>query len=396
MHYVGIDWADTSHQVAIVTAAGHCISETNIAHTSEGFNQLCEHLRVLSPVQVNIERPDGLLVDRLIEQGIAVYVTPPRIAAHRRPRSSKDDRGDARLLANLLRIGDEECRLVQRHGATVETLRQLLQAYEQLQRQQIRTANQLRQVLKQYYPVLLHLFSDVSKNIALVFLQTYPDPRAARCLTYQQVEDFLRGQSYRHMQRLDTIYQHLQKPSLGAAVWEGMSLHAQALIPVLQVLNGQLAQLKRAIWDTFVQHPEAGWWQLIPGAGELTAPRLLAEIGDNRAAFPDATTLQARAGTVPVTRRSGKSQVVHFRVACDKALRKALMDLARNSLPVCGWAKSYYADQLARGHDKNRAMRALANRWARIVWTLWVRREPYDELRHVANRSRKGLAAAVS
>ncbi len=49
MHYVGIDWADTSHQVAIVTAAGHCISEMNIAHTSEGFSQLCEHLRVLPP-----------------------------------------------------------------------------------------------------------------------------------------------------------------------------------------------------------------------------------------------------------------------------------------------------------------------------------------------------------
>jgi transposase len=392
MHYIGIDWADTSHQIAILTAEGQCISEFAIEHTHDDVSKLCRQLEMLAPVQVSIERPNGLLVDQLLEAGIEIYVIPPRIAAHRRPRRSKDDRGDAYLLANLLRTGDEDCRQLQRHGSTVETLRQLLQAFEQLQRQQLRTANQLRQIVKQYYPVLPSLFSDVATNISLAFLEAYPDPNTAQQLTYTQLEQFLQAQHYPHMRRLDTIYQGLRRSALEATVWQGLGCHAQVLVPILRLLNQQMTQIKREIRTTFAQHPEADWWQSLPGSGELTAPRLLAWIGDNRSVFPTAAVLQARAGTVPVTRRSGKSHVVRFRWACDKTLRKALMDFARNSIKHSGWARSYYIDQLERGHDKNRAMRGLANRWARVIWTIWYRREAYNEVLHVANRSRKGKA----
>jgi hypothetical protein len=214
MHYIGIDWADSSHQIAILTAEGQCISEFAIDHTSQDISKLCGQLTLLAPVQVSIERPDGLLVDQLLEAGINVYVIPPRIAAHRRPRQSKDDRGDARLLANLLRTGDEDCRRLERHGSTVETLTQLLQAFEQLQRQQLRTSNQLRQIVKQYYPVLLVLFSDVSTGIALSFLETYPDPKTAQQLTYTELEQFLKTHHYTHPRRLASLYQHLRNMGL--------------------------------------------------------------------------------------------------------------------------------------------------------------------------------------
>jgi len=392
MHYIGIDWADSSHQIAVLTAEGQCISEFAINHTNDDVSKFCRQLELLAPVQVSIERPDGLLVDQLLEAGIEVYVIPPRIAARRRPRKSKDDRGDARLLANLLRTGDDDCRRLERHGSTVETLRQLLQAFEQLQRQQLRTSNQLRQIVKQYYPVLLSMFSDVATHISLAFLETYPDPNLAQRLTYTELEQFLKAHHYTHMRRLDTIYQHLRKSPLKARVWQGFSVHAQALVPILRLLNQQITALKREIRETFARHPEAGWWQSLPGSGELTSPRLLASIGDNRSVFPTAAVLQARAGTVPVTRRSGKSYAVRFRWACDKTLRKALTDFARNSIEHSGWARSYYFDQLERGHDKPRAMRGLANRWVKIIWTIWSRRETYNEVLHVANRSRKGKA----
>lgn len=392
MHYIGIDWADSSHQIAIMTAEGQCISEFAVEHNSDEIGKLCQQLLALAPVQVSIERPDGLLVDQLLEADIEVYVIPPRIAARRRPRQSKDDRSDARLLANLLRTDDEDCRRLEKHGVTVETLRQLLQAFEQLQKQQLRTSNQLRQIVKQYYPVLLSLFSDVATHISLAFLETYPDPNVAQQLTYSELEQFLKAHGYPHMRRLDTIYQQLRKPPLEASVWQGFSIHAQALVPVLRLLNQQMTLLKREIRETFALHPESDWWQALPGSGELTSPRLLASIGDNRAVFPTAAVLQARAGTVPVTRRSGKSHAVQFRHACDKTLRKALTDFARNSIKHSGWARSYYFDQLERGHDKNRAIRGLANRWARVIWTIWYRRVAYNETLHVANRSRKGKA----
>jgi hypothetical protein len=88
-----------SYQVAIMTAEGQCISEFELQQTHLGFQDLAQQLKPLGSIPVNIERLDGLLVDWLIEQGHAVFVTPPRIAARRRPRRSKDDWGDARWLA---------------------------------------------------------------------------------------------------------------------------------------------------------------------------------------------------------------------------------------------------------------------------------------------------------
>lgn len=391
MHYVGIDWADGSHQVAIVIDDGKCISEFAITEDILALEGLCQQLKMLVPVRINIERPDGLLVDWLIQQGFTVFFTPPRIAARRRPHSSKNDRSDARLLAHLLRMQDQDCRIIQRSSHSVMVLGQLLQAYEQLQRQQVRTSNQLRQILKQYYPTMLRLFSSVKTNIALAFLQEYPTPQAAQSLSHGDLETFLRAQGYNRMSRLAHIYQTIQIPQPSASAWEGAVHHVQALVPVLQTLNQQLSNLKRSIRVTFNKHPEASWWKALPGAGELTAPRLLAYIGDNRATFPSAEVLQARAGTVPVTRQSGKVKSVRFRWACNKALRKTMMDLAHHSLSQSGWAASYHYDQRQRGHNEQRATRALANRWARIIWTLWQRGEPYNEAIHVANRSKKGL-----
>src|SRR5690606_13752092 len=104
-------------------------------------------------------------------------------------------------------------------------------------------------------------------------------------------------------------------------------------------------------------------------------------------------SLQAVAGTVPITRRSGKSKSVEFRHNCSHPLRSAADDLARQSLRHSGWSKAYLQQQLGKVHSTPRAYRALANRWMKILWTLWQRGERYDEAVHVANRSRQGGAA---
>ena len=56
------------------------------------------------------------------------------------------------------------------------------------------------------------------------------------------------------------------------------------------------------------------------------------------------------------------------------------------------WAREYRDEQMKRGHNKARAYRALANRWVKIIWTLWQRGEQYDEAKHIANRTHQGVA----
>ncbi|MEO1644788.1 MAG: transposase, partial [Chloroflexota bacterium] len=150
--------------------------------------------------------------------------------------------------------------------------------------------------------------------------------------------------------------------------------------------------LTREMKKVFLSHPDADWWLSIPGTkGPLTPARMLAWVGDNRSRFPSAKVLQAIAGTVPVTRRSGKTKVVEFRTACSHPLRSAVDDLARQSTRHSGWARAYFQQQLDKGHSAARSYRALANRWLKIIWTLWQCQEMYDEAKHVANRSRQGV-----
>jgi transposase len=395
MHYIGLDWADQKHDVCILAQDGRVLSEFTIPHDWDGFEQLRAILKALDPLEINLERSDGLLVDWLVGQGWPVYVTPPTVVAKRRPRRSKDDRGDAYLLANLRRSGDRDSRPVIVQSELVEELRQVTQAFDQFQKHQQRMTNQLRQILKYYYPAAVGLFSELHSPLSLAFLEAYPTPEAAQAASRTELQAFLQQQHYRWMQRFEEIYQRLQQPAPPARVCAGYVSHVLALVAMLQTLHEQLRALKRRMKKLFEAHPEASWWRAFPGAGPLTAPRLLARIGDQRDRFPSAEALQALAGTVPVTRRSGKKTVVEFRVACSHPLRAAVMDLARNSTRKSGWARSYFRDQLARGHSTHRAYRALARTWLRIIWKLWQTGELYDEARHVANRSRKGLPAPL-
>jgi len=110
---------------------------------------------------------------------------------------------------------------------------------------------------------------------------------------------------------------------------------------------------------------------------ETKSPRLLAEIGDDRALFPDAQALQCLAGTAPVSFQSGQIHRVHLRRQCNKSLRNAVhlwADLSREFSP---WAATYYTALRAKGKSHACALRALGQRWLKIVWKMWQTRTPY-------------------
>ena len=399
MYYMGIDWADEKHDICVLDEQGAICREFAISNDQRGFDILRKRIgRLPDPVKINIERSDGLLVDWLVRNGHEVYLTPPVVMHHRRPRRSKNDQGDAYLLAHLLRIGDAECRPLARRSHLVSYLRQLLQAYDSMVREQRRFGNRLIYLLKQYYPAALRVFCQPYRLIALAFLEQYPTPELARLATVEDLRQFLREHKYggrKIEEKVFEIYTLLQTPAPTAAMSDGLVLHVQLLIPILRHLYRSRHQLEKKILQVFPSHPDTAWWLKIPGAQHLTAARLLAWIGDDRSRFPTATALQATAGTVPVTRRSGKSKSVEFRTACSHRLRKAVDDLARQSVKQSGWAQAYYDEQRARGHTSARAYRALANRWLSIIWKLWQTGTVYDEQVHLAHREKKLPNAAL-
>lgn len=397
MHYLGIDWATEKHDLCLMADDGRVLSQFEITHDMDGFNNLYQILETITDdIQINIERSNGLLVDWLVQQEYDLYMTPPHVLASRRPTRVKDDKGDAFLLAYLLRFRDPDCRPYTSQSSIVSHLQQLTRHYERVLVEQRRLSNQLIMCLRQYYPLALSLFSRVNALISLAFLEKYPTPQAAEQITYSELEDFLIANHYCRRSRLDLIYKRLQVKMPHATVQAGFVEQVKMLVPLIRLLHYQKKSLIKEIQQVFQQHPEADWWLTFPGTkGPLTAAFMLAWIGDDRSRFPTANVLQAYAGTVPVTRRSGKSRSIHFRKACSHPTRRAADNFARQTRRHSGWARAYFHEQLARGHSAARANRALANRWMKIIWTLWQRREPYDEAVHVANRSRKGQCLPV-
>jgi len=392
MYYLGIDWATEKHDLCLLDDAGTIVQQLEIKQSNDGFRHFEKLVNRYGAANIlfNIERSDGLLVDWMVAQKWAVYITPPVVVAHRRPRRAKSDPSDAYLLAHLLRLKDPDCRPLTRSTLTVLHLRELARALDTTIADQRRLGNRLNYVLYQYFPTANHLFSHVESLICLAFLEAFPTPEEARALTPHKLRLFLKKQDYKFLDRADLIYARLQTPMPTAAVSAGYVAQVRVLIPLLRQLHHTRSHLERELPKLFMTHPEAAWWKSFPGSrGPLTSARLLAWIGDDRVRFPSAEALQAIAGTAPVTRRSGKSLTVEFRKACSHPMRKALDDFARQSVRYSPWARQYLDEQLKRGHSKARAYRALANRWSKIIWTLWQRREVYDEAKHLANRTRQ-------
>lgn len=399
MYFIGIDWSDEKHDLCILAENGDVHSEFEITNDRRGFDILRKRLeRLKQPFRLNIERTDGLLVDWLIRNGHALYHTPPVAMHHRRPRRSKTDKGDAYLLAQLLRVGDPECRPMARRSHLVEHLRQLLRAYDTTVQEQRRYANRLGHLLKQYYPAALKAFCQPHRLIALSFLERYPTPQAAQQATLDDLRQFLRAEKYgsKNLElKAHELYELFQAPAAQAEVQDGLVIHVKILIPLLRHLYRNRRDLERQVIQNFHGHPDAAWWLTIPGSQALTAARMLAWIGDDRGRFPNVSILQATAGTVPVTRRSGKSKTVEFRTACSHKLRKAVDDLARQSVRKSKWARSYYDAQIERGHSSTQAHRALGNRWLSIIWKLWQTSTRYNEQVHLANRTLKEQPPAM-
>jgi len=83
----GVDWASDKH-VVVVDELGRRVVERTIGHDEAGLTALAELLVEHNVGRVGIERPGGVLVERLLDAGIAVIAMHPNQVAATRPRFS--------------------------------------------------------------------------------------------------------------------------------------------------------------------------------------------------------------------------------------------------------------------------------------------------------------------
>src|SRR3984885_1334278 len=182
----GIDWASEKHDVLIEDPAGEELLAATFAHSEDGISGLCAALACFEVEVVAIERPDGLLVDRLWEAGVRVLALHPNQvkAARDRFRASggKSDQFDRFVLCELARTDSHRFRILEPDSDQTKALRALVRTREDLVGARVAMANQLRSELERFWPGPIGLFSAIDSPISLAFLARYPSPADARGL----------------------------------------------------------------------------------------------------------------------------------------------------------------------------------------------------------------------
>jgi transposase len=388
MRFCGIDWADAHHDALSIDEQGHQLGSIRVTHNPDGLSQLDAYLeRIVGPggkeqMACIVETTHGLLIAHLLEQGWPVYPVNPRTVEKRRaPSGAKTDTIDAYLLAKTGRADFQDLRRLNPDSEQIQELKTLTRDQDALIHMQTRLTNQLTACLKAYYPVALELFGKVQQSSTLTFLRAYPTLQAARAASVEELAALLKQARYPGArQKAEALAKHLQQPCLHASevITRTKSRLMLALIDQLEPLLKQIAEYDKEIERLFLIHADSEFFQVLPGAGARLAPRLLAEMGDDRSRYADASSLQALAGTSPVLFQSGTYQKAHRRLGCIKPWRNALQQFAWQSTLQEAWAREYYQRKRTEGKSHTVAVRALANVWARIVYAVWKKKELYQ------------------
>lgn len=395
MLFLGDDWAETHHDIELQDEQGRVLKRRRLAEGVAGLAQLHEliadHLDdddEPESVLVGIETDRGGWVNALVAAGYTVYAINPKQAARYRERlttsGAKSDPGDAHVLAEIVRKDREHHRVVAGDSEQVEVVKTVARTHQAMIWTRQRQANQLRSMLREFYPAALEAFGDdLAGHDALAVLAIAPTPAAGRALSRSRLVSVLRkaGRQRNLQTRAEEISTVLRGEHLGLsdALAEAYGASVRALVAVLTTMAAQAVVLEGEVERCFGQHPDADLITSQPGLGAVLGARVLAEFGDDKDRYADAKSRRNYAGTSPITKTSGKQRVVLARYARNKRLADALHQQAFAALTASPGARAFYDHHRARGATHHQALRALSNRLVGILDGCLRHRTTYDE-----------------
>jgi transposase len=394
LFFTGVDWAAETHAVCVMDAGGKIVAEFVIEHSADGIATLIRRLARFGEagdVPVAIERPDGRLVDLLLEAGHPVVPVKPNAIKTWRDgevlSGAKSDAGDAAVIAEYLRLRAHKLKAAVPYSDETLALRTAVRTRGDLVEMRVAATNQLSALLDAHWPGARTVFADVESPISLEFLTRYPTPAAAAHLGEKRMAAFCIKHGYSGRRSPAELLARLRSAPAGAAGearTEALRDAVLAAVGVLTALNAAVKNLDRSVAAHLGEHPDSAIFTSLPRSGQVSAAQVLAEWGDTRPAYAGPDSVAALAGVTPVTSQSGKHRAVHFRWACNKRFRVAITTFADNSRHASPWAAKIYTDARASGKDHPHAIRVLARAWIRVIYRCWLDGTPYDPARHGA------------
>jgi transposase len=224
-------------------------------------------------------------------------------------------------------------------------------------------------------------------------MEQFPSVIDAQAATPQQLTQFFRSHQAGRKSAIARRIQQIEEAGPPLTRDQSIVVPAQALtlalIGLLKVILSQLTEFNAKIAELFESIPDAELFSTLPGAGPHLAPRLLVVFGAQRDRFTSAQAFMSYVGIAPVKEESGKKCWVHWRWSCPIFLRQTFVEWVNQSRRFSPWAQAFYQQQKQAGKTHQKAIRALAYKWGRILWRCWQDNTPYDEQKYLEALIRK-------
>ena len=400
MLFVGDDWAEDHHDVEVQDEEGRRLARGRLAEGIAGLARLhelvAEHLAdddvdpetgfVARSVMLGIETDRGTWVCALVAAGYQVFALNPVQVARYRERhgasGAKSDRGDAHVLAEIVRLDRAHHRPIAGDSPDVEGLKLVARSHQAFIWDRTRHLLRLRSALREFFPAAIEAFPELTAPETLELLERAPDPgRAARLSRSKITAALTRARRRDPDAKAEAIQAVLRAPALrqDPAIEAAYAVIVASAVRLISQLNTQIAELQAVVAEGFGRPPDADIGTSQPGLGAILGARVLAEFGDDHARYVDAKARKNYAGTSPITRASGTRRVVLARYARNRHLADATHQWAFCALTASPGARAYYDAIRARGTGHHAALRQLGNRLVGILHGCLKTRTHYDE-----------------
>ena len=399
--FVGLDWADSKHDICVQAAACEVREFDRFPHKVAAIDEWAHsmHQRFGGQIAVALELAKGPIVYALQKYDFFVLfpINPSMLAKYRqafKPSRAKDDPTDAELALDLLLRHRERFQPLKPQSVPMRKLCMLVEQRRRLVGDKTRYTNRLGNALKQYYPQALQWFEQRDTVVFCDFLTRWPTLIQVKRARKATLTTFFKVHNVRFERVIEARLCAIKSASpltRDMAVITAYQLQAESLVEQLRVTLKAIARFDAEIATTAAKLPDyALLFKPLPGAGPALAPRLLAGFGEDRQRYAGAEEIQQYTGVAPVTERSGNKTWVHWRWQCPTFLRQSIIEWAGQTINKSFWAGAYYRQQRDKGASHQTAVRALAFKWLRILYRCWQSRTPYDESKYLEALRRRG------
>lgn len=407
--FVGIDLGAARHAVVVLNQTGNVIGRHSFDHTGPEVADLFAWLAKITDgtpsarIAVAAEVPRGSVIEAALEREHAVFSINPKQLDRFRDRFSvagaKDDDRDALVLASCLRTDTHHFRRLRLGDPRLVLLRELSRSDEQLQVDLRRGGNQLWSLLQRYFPSLLRLSPAADEPWLWALLDLAPLPALAARLKPPRLEKLLGQHRIRRFSSTDLAELLAQSPlpmAPGAA--EALAESVRLLLPRLLLLHQQRKKLATRIdklidelqQDTnFTEHRDIEILRAFPGLGRVFTATVLTE-AYQPLVERDYHTLRSLAGVAPVTKRSGKTEIVMLRRACNPRLQQATFHSANVFTQKDPRANEQYHRHRLHGDTHARALRGVGDRMIELLLIVLKNGSFYDPKRRLSDHHQEG------